>query len=94
MEYKIAHRDGQTTYMSCDLAQAAAPIRAGFDHGDGPEYDTTPFQTADVHHRLNEAAMLVLHYTDRECCGENDDHACDCAERIKDIMELACTQNS
>lgn len=90
MEYKIIHRDGQTTYMSCDLMQAAAPIRAGFDHGSeyGPEYDLTPYQTADAHHRLAEAAALVLHYTDRECCGEDDDHACDCAERIERIERL------
>lgn len=87
--YKITHHDGQETYLSCDLVHAEAPIRAGFDHGEEQiDFSSTPFQTAHAHHRLERAAELVLHYTDRESCAEDDDHLCDCARRIKSIQEV------
>ena len=87
-EYRIEHSDGQHTIIRCDLEQADAPISVSWAHlADEPEpWSATPFRTADAHHRLKQAAALVLHYTDRESCTEDDEHECNCGARIKAIV--------
>ncbi len=81
-KYEINASDG-TTYLSIDLTQAASPIRVRYDDADemsdegdldndGIRWESTPYQTADAHHDLNEAALLALRWAYRDGGWDDD----------------------
>ena len=62
--YEVGLEDGQTFWMTVDLAQAASPIRASWGKapGDKSRWQTTPFQSADASHNFFSAAQLLANY--------------------------------
>ena len=90
--YKETETSGEQWLLGADMAQAAAPITYAYhQHRDEPEWESTPFQTADAQHRIARAAALVLHYIDRASCAEDVDQDidCDCAKRIVAVDDIA-----
>ncbi len=85
--YKVTETNGETWLLNADMVRAEAPISYDY-HQEGDGWISTPFQTADARHYIERAAALVLHYLDSVSCAQDDDTACDCADRIKSIDKI------
>lgn len=87
--YQVTETSGEKWILIADMVQASAPIKYDYhQEKEGGSVTSTPYQTADARHQIDDAAVLVLHYMDRASCAQDDDHECDCADRITSVEIL------
>lgn len=67
----------EVMFVRCDLTQAAAPVQADYDNGEG--FVGTQYQCADARHNLGGLAVLAMKLAAR-ACEMPDTFSCDWEE--------------
>lgn len=61
--YRVTLTDGQIFHLRGDMVEASAPVTACFhDPRSAADWQSTPYQTGDCRHHVEEAARLVAVY--------------------------------